>query len=143
MSTPTSSTKRALPQTPGTSPSDDNYSKIQRLPGETCKHCNKLCSTKGTSIQCEICYSWVHASCEGISNDSYKMINKLSSSVPNLVYCCKLNECFSRLNQLTSVAHNSATDEVDLKTIADSQSALENSVSKRVVLCVSCPYITS
>ena len=114
MSTPSSVLKRSLPQTPDTSPSDEVQSKLQRLPGEICRHCNKHYSTKGTSIQCEICYSWVHASCEGLSNDNYKMINKLSSSVPNLVCCCKLNHCFARLNQLTSIANNSAADNVDL-----------------------------
>ena len=108
-------------------------SKVQKLPGEICKHCNKLCSKKGTSFQCEVCYSWIHASCEGVSNDTYKLFNKLSASMPNIVYCCNLNQCYARLSQLTSVANNPPIENVDhhnFQTFIDNHNVLENSVSK-------------
>ena len=107
--------------------------KVQKLPGEICKHCSKLCSKKGTSFQCEVCYSWVHASCEEVSNDTYKLFNKLSASMPNLVYCCNLNQCYARLSQLTSVANNPPTENFDhhnFQTFNDNHNVLENSVSK-------------
>ena len=133
MSTPGSQAKRKLPPSPDVSPSNEMVSKMQKLPGETCKHCNKLCSKKGTSFQCEICYSWVHASCEGVSNDNYKLFNKLCASMPNIVYCCNLNQCYARLSQLTSVANTPLTESVDdhnFQTIIDNHNTLENSVSK-------------
>ena len=73
------------------------------MPGDICKHCNKKCTVKGKNseaIQCDICYVWVHASCEGFSREQYKSFSDLSKSFPNLAYCCKLNGCLTRLNQL-------------------------------------------
>ena len=124
--------KRKLPLSPGVSPSEEAQSKIQKLPGEICKHCNKHCSKKGTSLQCEVCYNWVHASCEGVSNDNYKLFNKLSAAVPNIVYCCNHNQCYARLNQLTSVANNLTFDNVDqtFQAINVNHDALKDSVSK-------------
>ena len=108
-------------------------SKVQKLPGEICKHYNKLCFKKGTSFQCEVCYRWVHASCEGVSNDNYKLFNKLSASMPNIVYCCNLNQYYASLSQLTSVANNPPTENVDhhnFQIFIDNHNVLENSVSK-------------
>jgi len=130
MSTSGSQEKRKLPPSPDVSPSNEMVSKMQKLPGETCKHCNKLCSKKGTSLQCEVCYSWVHASCEGVSNNNYK---RLCASMPNIVYYCSLNQCYACLSQLTSVVNTPLTESVDdhnFQTIIDNHNTLENSVSK-------------
>ena len=73
------------------------------MPGDICKHCNKKCTIKGKNseiIQCDICYVWVYASCESFSREQYKAFSDLSKSFPNLAYYCKLNGCFTRLNQL-------------------------------------------
>ena len=43
-------------------------------------------------IQCEVCYSWVHATCEGLNMKEYDLFNKLSASVRNIAYCCNLIE---------------------------------------------------
>ena len=82
---------------------DNSPPKALTMPGDICKHCNKKCTVKGKNskaIQCDICYVWVHASCESFSREQYKSFSDLSKSFPNLAYCCKLNGCFTRLNQL-------------------------------------------
>jgi len=40
-----------------------------------CGHCNK-CMPKSEAIQCDLCQSWVHASCEGINKETYKFLTK-------------------------------------------------------------------
>ena len=40
-----------------------------------CGHCNK-CMPRSEAIQCDLCQSWVHASCEGISKETYKFLTK-------------------------------------------------------------------
>ena len=61
--------------------------------------CNKKCTSKGEAIQCNLCCVWVHAVCEGITRDQYKAIKSLSS-LDNLVYHCKINDCINRLKTL-------------------------------------------
>ena len=73
--------------------------------GDICKHYNKKCTMKGKNseaIQCDVCFIWVHASCEGFSKENYKVFSDLSKSFPNIAYCCKLNGCYTRLNQLVA-----------------------------------------
>jgi len=106
-----------------------------KLPGETCGHFMKRCSSKGKSsdaIQCEICYRWVHASCEGINKEKYKLLNQVASEIPNLVYCCKYNQCYSRLNQYTSVANHDSPVNIskDLKSISDQYRVLKTTASQ-------------
>ena len=82
---------------------DNSPPKALTMPGDICKHCNKKCTIKGKNseaIQCDICYVWVHASCESFSREQYKALSDLSKSFPNLAYCYKLNGCFTCLNQL-------------------------------------------
>ena len=93
---------------------DGSPPKALNMPGETCKHCNKKCTSKGKSseaIQCDICYVWVHASCESFSKEQYKTFSDLLKSFPNLAYCCKLNGCFTRLNQL--IARNNTFETIN------------------------------
>ena len=78
--------------------------KCLNMPGDICKHCNKKCTLKGKSseaIQCDICFVWVHAACEGLTKEQYKAFSDFSKSCPNIAYCCKLNGCFTRLNQVS------------------------------------------
>ena len=82
--------------------------KVMELPGDICKQCNKKCTEEGKAskaIQCEVCYSWVHASCDGLSNEEYDLFNQLSASVSNIAYC-NMNHCYTRLNQLTANSHS-------------------------------------
>ena len=65
-------------------------------------HCGKNCSDKGLdkAIQCDLCAAWVHASCEGVSSDDYKLMKNLTSSSKNVIYYCSLNQCLSRVKQI-------------------------------------------
>ena len=109
--------------------------KVLELPGDICKHCNKKCTKTGESskaIQCEVCYSWIHASCEGLNMKECDLFNKLSASVGNVAYCCNLNHCFSRLNQLTANPHCVTSKDLDqvLKRVVDNHTLLQESISK-------------
>jgi len=118
-----------------TSPSEvAAESKILKLPGDVCKHCNKRCTAKGKqseAIQCEICHSWVHSSCEGISKEHYKSLNQLFQGIPNLIYCCKLNQCHLRFGQLlgSNTSVNSKTDQ-NIQALAEQSDTLKKSVSQ-------------
>jgi len=49
---------------------------------DTCIHCNKHCTNTGKNseaIQCDLCYSWVHASCEGLTKSHLKSLNEIIS----------------------------------------------------------------
>ena len=77
--------------------SDEILSKVLDL----CGKCNKKCTAKGESIQCDLCGLWAHASCEGISRDQYKAIKALSA-LDNIVYYCCINDCSSRIKFITN-----------------------------------------
>ena len=99
------------------------------LPGDTCKHCNKKCTETGegsTAIQCEMCYSWVHATCDELSMKEYDPFNKLSTFVSNVAYCCNLNHYYSCLNQLIAKPHDEASKDLDqvLKPVVDNHTLL-------------------
>ena len=104
-------------------------------PGDICKHCNKKCTENGEgskAIQCEVCYSWVHASCDGLSSEEYDLFNQLSASVSNIVYCCNLNHCYSRLNQLTASPNGETNKEIDqlLKKVTGNHKILQEFTSQ-------------
>ena len=92
---------------------DNTPPKALSMPGDICNHCKKKCTTKGKgseAAQCDICFSWVHTACEGLSKEQYKLLAEVTKSIPNLVYCCKLNGCETRFKQLvrnTDVSTNS------------------------------------
>ena len=55
---------------------EQRNSSLNTLPGHTCGHCGKACTAKGKlseAIQCDFCYVWVHAHCEGITKEQYKI----------------------------------------------------------------------
>jgi len=52
--------------------------------------CNKRCTLRSEAIQCDLCQSWVHASCEALNKEEYEMHTQLTDSVENVVYFCKL-----------------------------------------------------
>lgn len=51
-----------------------------------CGHCPQKCTKKSETLQCDYLESWLHASCEEIFNDYYKMFINLSAS-PNTMTC--------------------------------------------------------
>ena len=114
-----------------TSPTE-SQSKLVKLPGDTCSHCMKRCMSKGKSSDAIQCERWVHASCEGIPKEKYKLFNQVVGEIPNLVYCCKYNQCYSHLNQFTSVANHDSPVNIsqDLKVISDQYGVLKTTVSK-------------
>ena len=90
--TPTARPKRKKPN-------DDSHD-IKHTPVDLCGHCGKNCSDKGLdeAIQCDLCAAWVHASCEGVSSDDYKLLTNLTSSSENVIYYCSLNQCLHSKN---------------------------------------------
>ena len=88
------------------------------VPGDICGHCNKKCTAKEKSseaIQCDVCFEWVHAQCEGLSKDQYKVFSQLTATLSNIAYCCKLHGCLTRFNQLT--ANDTNANELDSKKL--------------------------
>ena len=72
------------------------------------------------------------STCDGLSAEEYDMFNKLSASVNNIVYCCNLNHCYSRLNQLITIPHGVASKELDqvLKPVIEKHALLQESILK-------------
>ena len=76
---------------------------IVSKPANVCGHCSKRCTSKGPSseaIQCDLCGFWVHAACEGLNKDQFRLLNQLSQSVDNVAYFCNLNQCTARHKQI-------------------------------------------
>ena len=65
-------------------------------PRDVCGYCNEKCTTRGKGsdgILCDYCGFWVHAKCDGMTAEYYKMFSKLAEGVKNLQYYCSLNHC--------------------------------------------------
>ena len=92
--TPTARPKQKKPK--------DDSPDIKRSPVDLCGHCGKNCRDKvlNKAIQCDLYAAWVHASCEGVSSDDYKLMKNLTSSSKNVIYYCSLNQCLSRVKQI-------------------------------------------
>ena len=67
---------------------------------DICCHCNKKCTKGSEAVQCDLCYSWLHASCEGLSKEQYKLLTQLTSTVDDVMYYCKLSKYETRSKQL-------------------------------------------
>ena len=115
-------------------PNNVSPTKVMELPGDICKYCNKPYTEDGDdskAIQCEICYSWVHATCDGLSLKEYDLFNQLSTSVSNIAYCCNKNHCYSRLNQLTTKSHEVSPELTQsLKLVVENHATLHESLLK-------------
>ena len=76
-STAKTQTKRLKPD------SDDSPDKLSRLLGrdvDMCGHCNKKCTVKNKAIQCNLCSTWVHASCEKLTHEQYNVLGSSTST---------------------------------------------------------------
>ena len=67
---------------------------------DICRHCNKKCTKKSEAVQCDLCYLWLHTSCEGLNKEQCKLLTQLTSTVENVMYYCKFNKCETRSKQL-------------------------------------------
>ena len=65
-------------------------------PKDVCGHCELKCTAKGKGddgICCDYCGYWVHATCDGMSKETFKSFNKLAKDIPNMSYYCTYNHC--------------------------------------------------
>ena len=128
-STPGGSQKRRKPDTEG---SPDKLTQLLDTPVNLCGHCKKKCTAKSEALQCDLCASWLHASCEGITREDYKLLNQLSSSTQNIVYYCNLNHCLDRFKTIMAQWTQNAPskiDQLESKLIAQINKVSESSYS--------------
>ena len=118
---------------------EHHLTKLQKLTGENCGHCNKKCTSRGKlseALQCDLCYTWVHAQCEGLTKDHYKVINQISNEVPGITYLCKVNHCCNRFKQLLFSFINCSTAN---STSVDTQ--ISDSLKNKEVLSSMCDNV--
>ena len=63
---------------------------------DVCGHCMKKVTSSGKSSQafeCDYCTFWVHASCEGMDESTYKKMAEGANLVSNINYYCKFGMC--------------------------------------------------
>ena len=99
-------TKRRKPAE-GDSP--DKYEQLLSKSTEVFGHCNKRCTEKGEAVQCDLCYSWVHASCEGIKRDNYRPLLQITTNIEGLVQCALCFKQFQSEWVLNSFKVNGST----------------------------------
>ena len=122
---------------PGKRIRGDSSPNALAVSGDICKHCNKKCTSKGKNseaVQCDICLTWVHASCDGLNKEQYKIFSDAAKVIPNLAYCCKLNNCSVCLNQLVAakgISKSTAVDEV-LEDIDKKYSLVSDNISTKI-----------
>ena len=78
---------------------DNSPDKSEHILSKSLNNCGKKCTPKGESIQCNLCGTWAHASCEKITRDQYRVIDSLSS-LDNLVYYCRTHNCLHRVKNI-------------------------------------------
>ena len=102
MSTPSEdvATKRRRIEDSASPSAVQRKASCSKLPGDVCGHCDKECTPDGEAIQCDLCYVWVHAECEGVTNEQYEKLNSIASTLCNVAYYCQLNSCHTRVKQL-------------------------------------------
>ena len=88
-------TKRRKPAE-GDSP--DKYEQLLSKSTEVCGHCNKRCTAKGEAVQCDLCYSWVHASREGIKKITIDYFHKLQPTLRALSIIASFTSVLFALN---------------------------------------------
>ena len=113
--------KPALESIPSDTPPDPRILHKSKTVN-VCGYCKKKCTSRSEAIQCDLCQSWVHASCEGISKEIYKLLTKVNDSVENVVYFCKLHNCLTVNKQLLNDQLNAlSTSNADLPSLRSLQ----------------------
>ena len=139
-----SGVKRKKPQDP-VSPDTLRAEAVNSKSVDVCIKCNKRCNTTGKSseaLQCDLCFSWVHAACEGVSKSHYKSLNEiLAANQENILYLCKSNQCHNQLKQLLgSKMSNFASQQpevVNLSTKVDDLTAHSEKLEKDLTVIIS------
>jgi len=78
-------------------PPDNSYYVLSKSL-EVCGKCNKKCTNTEQAIQCDLSCMWVHALCEGITEEQYNSIVNLSTVVNT--GCCGAPTLWCYLNTL-------------------------------------------
>ena len=68
----------------------------EKRPKDVCGHCNKKCTSTGKfshAFECDYCHYWVHAECEGYTEDKYRKFVEVSQLIDNMNYYCKFSNC--------------------------------------------------
>lgn len=94
---------------PDSEDSPDKLSRLLNKPVDVCGHCNKKCATNDEAIQCDLCSTWVHASCENLSLEQYNSLCQLTSCT-NIVYYCNLNSCSNRVRSIMAEWIHTSSD---------------------------------
>ena len=117
----------------GGSPPINGGDAFASLPGAQCPHCGEACLSESKAVQCDLCGIWVHAVCEGISNELYDKFNDVCANVSSLSYYCEANHCNSRIKQLVHTHYANVDQQVDLpslRTLQAEQANLHRLISK-------------
>ena len=84
---------------PDSEDSPDKLSCLLNKFANMCNLCNKKCTINDEAIRCELCSTWVQASCENLSHKQYNSLSQIVSSA-NVVYYCNLNSCSSHVKSI-------------------------------------------
>ena len=82
---------------------------------------SKLKGPQSEALQCDMCHSWVHATCEGLKKDQYKQLAQLSNTITNIAYYCSLNQCASLNKKLIYDYLSSLKQNTDIPTLRSMQ----------------------
>ena len=129
------STKRTERPGGDTPPTKKQKDRIQSLPGSKCLHCDQDCTLESKALQCDLCHTWVHSECEGVSSELYELLNDVCSGTVNVSYYCELNCCNSRIKQLVAewkLSQSPPSTEVEEihKSLSDKYASLAQSVDE-------------
>jgi len=115
-------------------PNDSPNSKDQLISRdvETCGHCKKKCTSTCEALQCDLCSSWVHANCEGVSKKQYLSISQLTNSLDNVMFYFRLNNCVTRSKQFIFASLEAAVtpDANTLQSLVVEQDKIRQTLSK-------------
>jgi len=124
----------AQPRTKRNRPNDSPDPKDRLLSRkiDTCGHCKKKCTPTCEALQCDLCSSWVHASCEGFSKKQYSSISQLTKSLDNVMFYCRLNNCVTRSKQFifASVEATQATNDSTLQSLIEEQDTIRQALTE-------------
>ena len=115
-STPSTKTQTKCHK-PDSDESPDKLSHMLSKSVDMCGHCSRKCTIKNKPIQCDcdLCSTWVHASCEKLKDEQYTILG----SSPNIIYYCSVNSCASRIK--TILAEWIQTSSTLAKSLNESQ----------------------
>ena len=91
---------------------------------EECGECKATVSSRDKGVQCEICEVWYHAKCEGVSEDTYKYLQK-GQGVH--WYCKACDKGVAKLlTAITNLQRKQDKLELDIKLVAEDMAKIKN-----------------